>query len=859
MKRRAGIAACVLASVLVATTAGPAAAMPTEPQEFGSQEFGSQECFVLQSLCDLVDRINDAVKEIIEPLTGPAPEQRPLLDLRPLFEPLQIPQPVPFPDFSEPMEPLPIPQPAPFLDTDRLLEPLPLPQPAPVPILGPLLSPLLSIFISTDVPSISAGAAHTCAITPARGLACWGEGGLGQLGNGAATPADTPRLVSGLANVASVSTGGEPDGVGGRSCATTRTNAVFCWGAAVPGGKGPYTSSALPLRVPNLAAGAVGVGDAHACALTTSATVKCWGDNSWGQLGDGSTDDSMAPVQVSGLFGVRAIGVGLRHSCALTYAGVVSCWGANGNGQLGDGDVATSETTPVQVRGLFGVQSIGLGVAHSCAVLFDGSARCWGSNTSGQLGDLGGGVGSAVPVRVATKERIAEISGGTAHTCASTNLGRVLCWGGNDNGQLGLDGNGDRPVPRVVPGVTGVRALDAGSEHTCAVGATGSPQCWGGNGYGQVGNDRAGLYADNAVQVAGLSDVSTVVSGRDHSCALLTSGQVRCWGADVEHGGFGDGAGGSATPAPIAGLPSVAAIAAGAQHTCAAPLGGRAWCWGGNAAGQLGNGTATPSAAAVRVAGVDGVIALTTGGLHSCALTDLGTVYCWGSNANGQLGNGTGLDSKAAVPVPGLTGVRSITAGSSHTCAVLAAGSVRCWGLGTSGQLGNGTIGISPTPVAVPGLVNATQISAGNLHTCARGGDALVRCWGANANGQLGIGTLGNSGRAPATLPTTLKVTNVAVVTAGAEHTCALRTTGDLECWGQNYYGQLGAKFTSQSSTGPVAAATSGVRAIDAGGGHTCAVTAQRTVRCWGRNWSRQLGYDSALVERPARVAAYSS
>ncbi len=310
-----------------------------------------------------------------------------------------------------------------------------------------------------------------------------------------------------------------------------------------------------------------------------------------------------------------AIAAGYGHTCALTSTGAVKCWGRNRSGQLGDG-TTTNRHVPVAV------------------------------NNSGQLGD-GTTTNRHVPVAVSgLASGVQAIAAGTYHTCALTSTGAVKCWGKNNSGQLGDGTTTDRHAPVDVVGlVSGVTAIAAGYFHTCALTSAGAAKCWGYNRYGQLGD---GTTTDRhaAVDVPGLaSDVTAITAGGGHSCALASTGAVRCWGS--------------------------------------------------NYFGELGAGTTTRRLTSAAVSGLaGGVAAIAAGGeAHGCALTSAGAVKCWGFNGYGQLGDGTTTDRHVPVDVSGLAaGVQMIAAGGyGHTCALTSEGLVRCWGRNSSGQLGDGT------------------------------------------------------------------------------------------------------------------------------------------------------------------------
>ncbi len=654
--------------------------------------------------------------------------------------------------------------------------------------------PALVSGLSSGVRSSAAGERHSCALTDSGQVKCWGWNLYGQIGDGTSTSRSLPVDVVSLGNgVRSVAAGAH------HTCALTNAGGVKCWGRNNLGqlGDGTTTDRTAPVAVSGLSSGvrAIDAGYAFTCALTHAGQVLCWGSNFAGQLGDGTTIDRTEPVAVIGLGNdTSAIAAGGGHTCVRTAGGQALCWGYNGSGQLGDG-TTINRLSPVSVSGLTDNSLvIDTGSSHTCAQTASGEVKCWGWNEYGQVGS-GIQQNHSIPVDVVGLDGvILGISLGDTHTCAIQDNGRIKCWGRNAEGQLGDGTTLDRAAPTAIPGLnSGSVTIAAGAYHTCALNHGGQALCWGSNLYGQLGD---GTLTTRFMPwgVSGLNGSAYAIDGGFyHTCALTSAGGVKCWGYN-SYGQLGDGTHTDrVAPVDVVGLNSGArAIAAGDYHSCAIAANGRVVCWGENSAGQLGNGTMINQNTPVDVIDLGGhVLALTAGGQHSCALTDTGAVKCWGRNDFGQLGDGTNTNRTAPVEVAGLTGgVRAVSAGHMHTCAVMTTGSVKCWGRNGNGQLGDGTKRDRNTPVDVSGLTSGAQdVASARDHTCALLETGGMKCWGDNRYGQLGnnsqttrttpVDVLGLNGRAQA-------------LSAGDGHTCAVTDDGAAWCWGNNGTGQLG-------------------------------------------------------------------
>jgi len=709
--------------------------------------------------------------------------------------------------------------------------------------------------------SLAAGSNHTCALTAAGGVKCWGYNGLGSLGDGGTTNRTTPVDVSGLTSgVAAVAAGGD------HTCALTMAGGVKCWGVNGLGtvGDGSTTNRLTPVDVTGLTSGvaAVAAGGSHTCALTVAGGVKCWGYNFYGALGDGTTIQRTTPVDVTGLTSsVAAVAAGYAHTCALTTAGGVKCWGNDSYGQLGDGTTTSIRTTPVDVTGLTsGVAAVAAGYYHTCALTTAGGVKCWGYNGLGSLGD-GTVTQRTTPVNVTglTSGVTAVAAGSSYHTCALTAAGGTKCWGYNAFAELGDGTTTNRSTPIDVTGLTsGVAAVAAGGSHTCALTVAGGTKCWGYNAYGELG-DGTTTQRTTPVDVVGFTPppppppvAHALSAGNSYTCALTAAGGVKCWGHNFD-GKLGDGTTTQrTTPVDVTGLTSgVAAVAAGGESACALTSAGGVKCWGDNGSGQLGDGTTAQRTTPVDVTGLTSGVAAVAA---TCALTAAGGLKCWGNNSRGQLGDGTTAQRTTPVDVTGLTsGVAAVAAGGPHTCALTIAGGVKCWGYNERGQLGDGTTTQRNTPVDVTGLTSGVAaVAEGDSHTCALTIAGGVKCWGYNAFGELGDGTTTDR---TTPVDVTGLTSGVAAVAAGSHYTCALTTAGGVKCWGSNERGRLGDGTTTDRTTPiDVTGLTSGVAAVAAGLLHTCALTTAGGLKCWGYNFGGELG-DGTTIQRTTPTA----
>ena len=355
---------------------------------------------------------------------------------------------------------------------------------------------------------------------------------------------------------------------------------------------------------------AIATGEYHTCVIVNGG-VKCWGYDAWGMLGEGAQPGSVAdiyqPVDVKDLSGVTAVSANGDHTCALTSAGGVKCWGYNLFGYLGNGSLAESHV-PTDVVGLTsGAVAVSTAESWTCAVIAGGKVRCWGANTSNKLLSDDGSSLSTVPVdRAGLSSGVSTVSAGGHHGCALLSTGGIMCWGNNDDGQLGNGSWTKSAVPKAVTGLSsGVIAVAAGASHTCALTSVGGVKCWGQNTKGQLGNGST-LDSPVPVDVVGLSSgVATISAGKAQTCAVTSLGAVECWGEN-SYGKLGNGVpGNSGVPVEVVGLSASAVdVSTAVEHTCALLSNGGVMCWGYNYHYQLGTDAKASSTVPVAVMGL---------------------------------------------------------------------------------------------------------------------------------------------------------------------------------------------------------------------------------------------------------------
>ncbi len=716
--------------------------------------------------------------------------------------------------------------------------------------------------------AVYSGGFHSCVVVTsfpsivAQAL-CWGSNNSGQLGLGdTSNRGDAPAEMGNNLPFVDVGTSREVGTVvegAFSTCALLDNNQVKCWGyngsgqlglgdinnrGDNPGEMGdnlPFVSLGTGRSVKANAASpsvAIAAGGDHVCVILDNSTVKCWGDNTFGQLGLGNTaargdnpnemGNNLPAVNLGTGRTAKAITAGSAHTCAILDNSTVKCWGYNGFGQLGLGDINSRGDNANEMGNSLPTVNLGTGrtakaiaagAYHTCALLDNNQVKCWGDNLSAQLGlgdtnsrgDNANEMGNSLPALNFGLGRtpIALVAGRGDHTCVVLDDQQVKCWGYNGTGQLGqgdINNRGDNAgemgdALRVVdtgpdrPAASTVAAIAGGSDHACAVMADATASCWGDNAVGDLGQGNFNPKLPPApvldATLSPLHGVKAIASAASTSCAVLTDGTVDCWGVNVP------GVGTSDVAVPVAGVSGAIAISSGGGQTCALLASGDASCWMGQQSPAL--------------VGLQGGTAITVGGSWACALISDGTVQCWGREDFGEFGDrGSNViqTPSAATAVPNLSDAVAVSGAESgyHVCAVRADGGVLCWGENRAGEIGDGTTPMDqvdgPTPVS--NLTGAFGVVAGMIqHSCAVLTNGTVECWGDNSEGQLGDGTMAPL-LSPSTTAAVSGITNAASVTAGDNFSCAALSDGRAFCWGFGSDANLGNGAGLLSSDTPV-------------------------------------------------------
>jgi alpha-tubulin suppressor-like RCC1 family protein len=328
----------------------------------------------------------------------------------------------------------------------------------------------------------------------------------------------------------------------GNACAIKTDGQVYCWGSNQYGqvGLSLPDGSTLPRQAIPQQVVSVSASSGAACGLTSAQVAGCWGYNHFGQLGRGTTspDANPTPFSVVGGLTFAKVVIGWTSACGLTPAGAVYCWGDNSFGQIGDGGPSTTRLTPTPVAGNRTFKDVSLIGAHVCALTTGGEAFCWGFNLAGQVGD-GTTINQPVPTAVGGGLRFAQVSSGLVNTCGLTASGSAYCWGSNTAGALGNGSTTASTMPVAVQGGLSFTMLSSGGSTICGLNSGGAAYCWGNNAEGEVG-DGSTTNRLTPTAVSGGHSFRSLSSGWSAACGVTTAGEIWCWGSGSS-GQLGDG------------------------------------------------------------------------------------------------------------------------------------------------------------------------------------------------------------------------------------------------------------------------------------------------------------------------------
>lgn len=682
-------------------------------------------------------------------------------------------------------------------------------------------------------------------------LICWGDNTTGAIGYGTTTTEYFDPIVLQDDDWGVASAGNN------HTCAIRLDKSLWCWGDNSNAQLGHNSAKTIsPSQVDsNRDWTAISASDQFTCALraistgatTTEQRLFCWGKNDKSQFGDNTTTSRATPYQVSANGeNWLSIATGQAHACAIKGDNTLWCWGDNSHGQIGNGTI-NNQPTPFQVTtaSVTTWSAVATGHQHSCAIARDDkSLWCWGNNETGQLG-ISSTAHQPRPVKISHTKGWLMVAAGESHSCAIDRDEIVHCWGINNHGQIGNGYNTNTGLPRLFDASTNWQSIASGYQHSCGLKGSSAPYtlwCSGFNNYGQIGTGATSSQA-TLVQIRANKN-NTIISGWDslstgpsHSCAIAINGASHllfCWGNN-SRGQLGDNATLSNAPQHwwpnnssqvVVGMDDWSMVAAGANNSCGIKGVNELWCWGDNSSGQMANGVTSlptdPPFSPTRISG--SWLSVTVGGPeggggHICAIKTDGTLWCWGKNDAYQLGNYLLPDpAPASLPVAA--------------------------DLATLNKVNNDTDWVA--------------VKAGERHSCAIKSNNTLWCWGDNDRGQTGALNTGNPFPTRITSPRQETGNHRWLdFDLGSDFTCAIRDSRQLWCWGDNRYKQLTSAIEEESFFAPkVAQSSPEWLQLALGQRHGCAIrenpdTLDRFAFCWGERAQYQFGDGNAWKSAP--------
>jgi alpha-tubulin suppressor-like RCC1 family protein len=643
--------------------------------------------------------------------------------------------------------------------------------------------------------------------------------------------------------------------------------------------------------------------DLHTCYIDGNRDAWCYGDNTAGKLGDGTITENYLPVRVSGNYKFREIAVSEDASCGILINDSVVCWGRGGTGELGRG-LTTDSSVPVFVNTNLNFTSLTSSNHLMCGYLENGSAVCWGYGSSGQFGD---GVSSnrLTPAFIAPTYNFTQYAFGEVHTCGILYNGTVYCWGNNHEGERGdnstLDTAVNIPVPVLTDNYT-FKWIDAGEDANCGVLTNGSLMCWGENNEFQLGVQDIKLSLYPIFSNTSLDNFERVYLSKHLAFGFLENGSVVAWGCSITQGSYGDGSYECSTSPKIINwdfdyngetltnpvwnsehycfinedlpycwgenkgnnglsydirsvsfpvkfsiknnlLENYEEIYFGSRNYCF-KKNSKFYCAGYNLAGNLGVGELeTMIYQPKEVLGNYNFIKIYKTAQETCGLLQNGSALCWGYNLYGQIGDNTTEDKEEPTFVYGNNNFSLLSFGGNigPVCGLLQNGSALCWGYNLYGQVGDNSTENRLIPTPVYGNYNFSLISSENTISCGLLQNGSALCWGRNNYGQLGNGSTGGQSEIPVFVYGNY---NFSKLSAGRNGVCGLLQNGSALCWGYSNYGQVGdgGVCGTTCNTPQFVSGNYIFLDISAGTNNFCGLLQNGSALCWGYNNQGQLG-----------------
>lgn len=625
----------------------------------------------------------------------------------------------------------------------------------------------------------------------------------------------------------------------------------------------------------------------NSCILYTNMDLYCWGQNLNGELNDGTKVRSINPKLVG--TGYIKVAMGRDHLCAIKSNGDLYCWGDNSYGQLGRGNT-TPSIVPILIDSGVAYTQISAGKRHTCGITSGKKLKCWGANSSSQLGD-----GSATqrngPTAIDAANDYIYVSAGAVHTCGIRDVSNLLlCWGNNDDGQLG-DGNtaAFRNTPYSIDPSEQYKYVSANGFGGCAITLSDDLKCWGGNYVGEVGvpstdNSSIPILVDAGEKYAQVAMANETFDYSPHTCGVTLTGVGKCWGGDSGYGALGQGStfanySNSYSPLIVDAGISYRDIQVNAHSSCGVTSAGELKCWGFTGSNYIGNSIIIETPKIVlnqktfkSVAVSDTLCAIDTSNYLYCThgYHDSNFIKIDGSNTYSSVSkfcalrtDGTMMCSLDSVPTEMLPGTKFkyFSSGDFETyCGIDTNDDLYCWGRNFAGQVGNNSTVNVAAPVIIDAGTKYKFVINGHTGTCGITMANKAKCWGEGILIGDG-GDLANN-----LIPTPVNDSaDYSYLTVGSLNTCGITTIGKLKCWGYETSGQLG---NGNSTTNPVMSPV----AIDSGNNYlnvfsgnagSCAVDSNHKLKCWGDNSSYAgngvLGTGSLVIEYTTPTAVDAS